>query len=215
MYDKSTTQSARTDLLSALGRIGVRRVFARNKEIYSEDDPAASWFIVLSGTVRICKLLVGGRRHIAEFCYPGDCFGLDRVTQRLYSAEAVGDVVVMRYAHKATELLINDEPHLAQALYAMTLRGLANAQTRILVLGAMRAPERVARFLVEFSERREYCDVLEVPMSRNDIADYLGLTVETVCRVLSSFKSDGVIALSGPHRIELRSPDTLAALCET
>ena len=215
MPDGSITQSDRADLIAALNRIGSRRRFPRNKEIYVEDDPADCWFMVISGTVRICKLLVGRRRHIAEFCFPDDCFGLDRIAQRFYSAEAVSEVVVMRYPRRATEKLIVDEPHLARALCEMTLRDLAHAQARILVLGAMSAPERVARFLIDLSEHREYRSVLEVPMSRNDIADYLGITVETVCRVLSTFRREGVISLAGsPHYIELRNRDALAALCE-
>jgi CRP/FNR family nitrogen fixation transcriptional regulator len=214
MPDGSITQSDRADLIAALNRIGSRRRFPRNKEIYAEDDPADCWFMVVSGTVRICKLLVAGRRHIAEFCYPGDCFGLDRVARRLYSAEAIGDVVVMRYPRRATEQLIADEPRLSRALCEMTLRDLAHAQTRILVLGAMRASERVASFLIELSEHRKSRRVLEVPMSRNDIADYLGITVETVCRVLTTFRNEGVISSTGPHYIELRNRDALAALCE-
>src|SRR6516162_2817063 len=97
MTDQRITQSDRADLVAALSRFGCHRRFPRNKEIYAEDDPADCWFMVVSGTVRICKLLVGRRRHIAEFCFPDDCFGLDRVAQRLYSAEAVSEVVVMRY----------------------------------------------------------------------------------------------------------------------
>jgi CRP/FNR family nitrogen fixation transcriptional regulator len=78
----------------------------------------------------------------------------------------------------------------------------------------MRASERVASFLIELSEHRKSRRVLEVPMSRNDIADYLGLTVETVCRVLTTFRNEGVISSTGPHYIELRNRDALAALCE-
>lgn len=214
MRDERMTQSDRADLIAALGRIGSRRSFSRNKEIYAEDSPTDCWFMVVSGVVRICKLLADGRRHIAEFCYAGDCFGLDSIAQRLYSAEAVSQLVVMRYPRRATERLIADEPHLARALHEIVLRGLADAQTRILVPGAMRAPERVARFLIDFSENRGHAQVIELPMCRNDIADYLGLTVETICRVLSTFRSDRLTSSAGRHRIELRNPSVLAALCE-
>jgi CRP/FNR family nitrogen fixation transcriptional regulator len=94
----------------------------------------------------------------------------------------------------------------------MTLRNLAHAQTRTLLLGRMTAPERVANFLLELTERRDVQRALDVPMSRNDIADYLGLTIETVCRVLSAFKRDGVIAIPNPHRIELCDRDALEAV---
>jgi CRP/FNR family transcriptional regulator, nitrogen fixation regulation protein len=207
--------SGRLDTLIALEQIGSRRSFARNEEIAAEGDPADCWFKVVSGTVRLCKLLADGRRHIAEFYFSGDCFGLENTPERLFSAEAVSDVVVMRYPRRATERLVDADPSLARVLRDMTLRDLANAQIRMLMLGRMNAPERVATFLLDMFERRDARRVLDLPMSRNDIADYLGLTIETVCRALSAFKRDGVIDIPTPHRIELRDRAALAACCET
>ena len=207
-------RSGQLDALLALERIGARRSFTRDQEIYAEGDPSDCWHQVVSGTVRICKLLADGRRHIAEFCFDGDCFGLDTASERGFSAEAVGDVVVIRYSRRATERLIDENAQLARRLCDMTLRDLAHAQTHMMLLGRMTAPERVASFLLELSERREARSALEVPMSRNDIADYLGLTIETVCRVLSAFKRAGAIAISNPHRIDLCDRDALTALCE-
>jgi CRP-like cAMP-binding protein len=169
---------------------------------------------VISGTVRLCKLLADGRRHIAEFYFGGDCFGLDNRLERLFSAEAVTDVIVMRYPRRATERLIDDTPALSRCLRDMTLRDLANAQIRMLMLGRMSAPERVATFLLDMFERRDAVRSLELPMSRSDIADYLGLTIETVCRVMSAFKRDGAIDIPTPHRIELRNRAALAAIGE-
>jgi CRP-like cAMP-binding protein len=204
--------SGQLDALLALERIGARRSFARDAEIYAEGDGSDNWYKVVSGTVRLCKLLADGRRHIAEFCFAGDCFGLDGTKEHGFSAEAVGDVVVMRYPRRATERLIDETPQLARHLCDMTLQDLAQAQMRMLLLGRMTAAERVASFLLELSERRDARRILDVPMSRNDIADYLGLTIETVCRVLSSFKRDGTIAIPNPHRIELRNHDALEAV---
>lgn len=204
--------------LVAFERIGSRRRFARNAEIFSDGDPADCWFKVVSATVRLCKLLADGRRHIAEFYFAGDCFGLDNLPRRLFSAEAVGDgVVVMRYPRRATERLIDADPGLARSLRDMALRDLANAQIRLLLLGRMSAPERVASFLLDMIEWRDATRssrALDLAMSRNDIADYLGLTTETVCRVLSAFKRDGAITIPSPHRIELRDRDALAAIGE-
>jgi CRP/FNR family transcriptional regulator, nitrogen fixation regulation protein len=207
--------SGELDALVALEQIGTRRSFTRDEEIYAEGDPSECWFRVVSGTVRICKLLPDGRRHIAEFCLAGDCFGMDNAGERGVSAEAVGEVVVMRYPRRATERLLDERPELARRLCSATLRELAHAQTRMLLLGRMTAAERVAAFLLELSERNDTRRAIEVPMSRTDIADYLGLTIETVCRVLSAFKRDGAIAISGAHRIEFRDRDMLVALCET
>ncbi len=202
------------DALVAFERIGSRRSFARNEEIFAEGEAADSWFKVISGTVRLCKLLADGRRHIAEFYFAGDCFGLDNMAERLFSAEAVGDVIVMRYPRRATERLIDESPILALSLRDMTLRDLTNAQIRMMMLGRMSAPERVAAFLLDMFDRRDASRALDLPMSRNDIADYLGLTIETVCRVMSGFKRDGVIDIPTPHRVELRDRAAIAALCE-
>jgi CRP-like cAMP-binding protein len=210
----SVAQSGQLDALTALERIGTRRSFARHEEIYAEGAAADCWFMVVSGTVRICKLLPDGRRHIAEFCFSGDCFGLDNATERQVSAEAVGAVTIMRYSRRATERLIEEMPRLARQICDITLRDLAHAQSHMLLLSRMTAPERVAAFLLELSERRDARRALEVPMSRTDIADYLGLTIETVCRVLSVFKREGWIAFSDPHRIELCDRAALAEMCE-
>ena len=206
------TRSGSLDALVALERIGSRRTFARDDEIYGEGAPADCWYKVIAGTVRITKLLVDGRRHIAEFCFGGDCFGFDNTAERLYAAEAVGEVVVMRFPRRATERLIDENPQLARRFCDMTMRDLAHAQTRMLLLGRMTAPERVASFLIEMFDRRDAARAIELPMSRTDIADYLGLTIETVCRVLTGFKRDGAIAIPTAHRIELRDRAALEAI---
>jgi CRP/FNR family nitrogen fixation transcriptional regulator len=206
--------SGQLDELIVLEQLGARRSFGRDAEIYAEGDRADCWFKVVSGTVRICKLMADGRRHVAEFFFAGDCFGLDDVGARAFAAEAVGDVIVMRFPRAATDRLIGQRPELARRLYAMTLRSLAHAHTRLLLLGRMTAPERVASFLVELAERRDVRRGLDVTMSRSDIADYLGLTIETVCRVLSAMKRHGVIAIPNPHRIEICDRDALEAMVE-
>lgn len=206
--------SGALDALVAFERIGTRRLYARNDEIFAEGDPSDCWFKVVSGAVRVCKLMADGRRHIAEFHFAGDCFGFDGLPERLFSAEAMSDAVIMRFPRRATERLIDENPALGRHLREMTLRDLANAQIRMLMLGRMSAPERVATFLLDMFDRRDAGRALDLPMSRVDIADYLGLTIETVCRVLSGFKRDGVIGIPTAHRIELRDRAALAALAE-
>jgi CRP/FNR family transcriptional regulator, nitrogen fixation regulation protein len=208
----TVARSGQLDALIAFEQIGSRRSFARNEEIFAEGDAADCWFKVISGTVRLCKLLADGRRHIAEFFFSGDCFGLETTPARLFSAEAVGDVIVMRIPRLATERLLDENPSLARSLRDMTLRDLANAQIHMMMLGRMSAPERVATFLLDIFERRDAARVLDLPMSRNDIADYLGLTIETVCRTMSAFKRDGMIDVPTPHRVEMRDRAALAAV---
>src|SRR5437764_2231647 len=130
----TVAQSGQLDALVALEHIGTRLNFTRSDEIYAEGDSAECWYKVVSGTVRICKLLADGRRHIGEFCFSGDCFGPDGSGERLYSAEAVDDVIVMRFQRKATERLIDQNLALARLLRDTTLRDLANAHGRTLLL---------------------------------------------------------------------------------
>jgi CRP-like cAMP-binding protein len=120
----------------------------------------------------------------------------------------------MHFRRTATEQLVDQNPMVARVLRDEMLRDLASAHGRTLLLGRMTAPERVAAFLLEMFERRERAKALDLPMSRIDIADYLGLTVETVCRTLSTFRRDGIIAVPNPHRIELLDRAALEAVGE-
>jgi CRP/FNR family transcriptional regulator, nitrogen fixation regulation protein len=200
----AVAQSGQLDALLALERIGTRLTFVRNEQIYAESDNTGYWYKVVSGTVRITKLLADGRRYIAGFCFAGDSFGLDNTRERPFAAEAVDEAVVMRLPRNASEQLIDQNPGLGRVLRETMLRDLANAYGRMLLLGRMTAAERVATFLIEMFERGDGVRKLDLPMARNDIADYLGLTIETVCRVLSAFKRAGVIAIPNAHAIELR-----------
>jgi CRP/FNR family nitrogen fixation transcriptional regulator len=209
------TQSGQLDALVALERIGTRLSFPRNAEIYAEGGDVDCWYKVISRTVRICKLLADGRRHIAEFSLGGDCFGIDNGSERIYSAEAVDDVIVMRYRRSATEQLLDQNPAAARPLRDPVLGELSNMQRRALLLGRMTAPERIAAFLLEMFDRCNRTKVLDLPMSRSDIADYLGLTIETVCRIFSALKREGAISIPSPHRIELLDRTALEAVSET
>jgi CRP/FNR family nitrogen fixation transcriptional regulator len=212
--DHAVAHSGQLEAMVALEQIGVRLNFVRNQEIYAEGDGADCWYKVISGAVRICKLLADGRRYIGEFCFSGDCFGLDSATMRNFSAEAVSDAIVMRLPRKATEQLVDQNPALARLLRETMLRDLMNAHSRMLMLGRMTAPERVAAFLLEMFDRRDATRTLSLAMSRNDIADYLGLTIETVCRLLSAFKREGAIAIPNAHQVELHDRAALEAIAE-
>jgi CRP-like cAMP-binding protein len=207
-------RSGQLGWMVALERIGTRQRVARNREIYAEGEDAQHWYEVLSGTVRVCKFLADGRRHIVEFYSPGDSFGLDSGDERGFSAEAVTDATVMRYSRAATERALEESPALDRRLRQLMLKSLAAAQGRLLLLGRMTAPERVAAFLLDMIERNDGETRFDLPMSRSDIADYLGLTIETVCRILSDFKRRGVIAIPNPHRIEILDRDAIEAVEE-
>jgi CRP-like cAMP-binding protein len=199
------------DELVALDGIGTRLRIARNQEIYADGDGAAYWYRVVAGAVRVSKLLPDGRRHIADFRFAGDFFGFAASAEHQHFAEAIDDVIVMCYPRAAVERLAEERPGLARRLRELAFAGLAAAQMRMLVLGRMTAGERVASFLVDFAERTDREKLLDLPMSRYDIADYLGLTIETVSRVLAALKRVGAIAMPSVHRIELLDRSTLLA----
>jgi CRP-like cAMP-binding protein len=212
--DPGIAGSGQLDVLIALEQIGNRLHFTRDQEIYAEGERGTCWFKVVSGTVRISKLLADGRRHIAEFCFAGDTFGFERSAEHGFSAEAVSDATVLRLPRAATERLVEENPLLARHLRDAVLKSLDAAQHRLLLLGRMTASERVAAFLVELAERTAAGRWVDLPMSRCDIADHLGLTVETVCRVLSDFKRRRLIAAPNAHRIELLDRQALSAMAE-
>jgi CRP/FNR family nitrogen fixation transcriptional regulator len=202
-------RAGRLDDLVALEQIGIRRSFERNQEIFADGDASDDWYRVVAGTVRTCRLLADGRRHIAGFHYAGDFFGIEGLPLRAMTAEAVGEVVVMRYPRKAIERLAETDPGVARRLRQMAFAGLAEAQERMLLLGRKTAPERVASFLLGLADRTARERRIELPMSRYDIADYLGLTIETVSRTLSALKRVGAIALPTIHLFDLLDRDAL------
>jgi len=115
---------------------------------------------------------------------------------------------------RAADRLIDETPRLAREMYNRTLRELRQTQTHTLVLSRMTASERLASFLLEIAERRDTPRAAHLPMSRYDIADYLGLTMETVCRTFTAFRRDGIIVLPTPQRVELRDREALETMCE-
>jgi CRP/FNR family nitrogen fixation transcriptional regulator len=190
-------------LLSLQRQLAEKLRFERDREIYAEGSRSKYWYQVISGTVRLVTLLADGRRHIGNFCLEGDWFGFDVGGSRSFSAEAVEETFVYRYPRQSIGQLIAELPQVAQQLWNITLRELAHAQGHTAILGRMTAPMRVSSFLLELSKRHGASTLLEVPMSRADVADYLGLTIETVCRVLSRFAGLGLIAIPTVNRIEL------------
>jgi CRP/FNR family transcriptional regulator, nitrogen fixation regulation protein len=202
-----TTRAARgaqPDTLSSLQRqLGEKFRFDRDREIYAEGSRSKYWFEVISGSVRLVMLLADGRRHIGNFCLAGDWFGLDVGILRRFSAEAVEDTVVYRYPRQSIGRLITELPQVAQQLWNLTLRDLAHARGQTAMLGRMTAPMRVSSFLLHLSKRQGGGTLIELPMSRADVADYLGLTIETVCRVLSRLVGLRLIAIPSVNTIEL------------
>jgi CRP-like cAMP-binding protein len=195
----------------SLEMIGAPMSVNRNVEIYGENEPAEYLYEVVSGTVRTSKILNDGRRQVGGFYLPGDVFGLEPSTEHAYSAEAITEAKVLVIKRSALATLATRDNEVARALWSITARELQRAQDHITLL-VKTARERVAAFLLEMSERIKSTDGINLPMSRQDIADYLGLTIETVSRTLTSLECSAAIALPTSRRIVLRDRAALHRL---
>ena len=199
-------------LANAFGVIGVSMHFARNVEIYGESEEAEYFYQVISGAVRTYKVLQDGRRQIGAFYLPGEVFGLEAGDRHAFSAEAIGDTNI-RIARRSTVMAqAMRDADLAADLWAHTADGFRSAQEHMLLLGRKSAEERVASFLLDMARRESAVEVVELPMCRQDIADYLGLTIETVSRTLTHLEGKQAIELPSSRRIRLRSRASLQRL---
>jgi CRP/FNR family transcriptional regulator, nitrogen fixation regulation protein len=181
--------------------------FPSGSEIYAQGEKAGAFYQVEFGAVRIYRLLADGRRQISAFHLAGETFGFEADTIHHFFAEAINatGVRVFRFATGAD---------ISGQLLPLALKGLTRAQEHLLVLGRQNAIERVAAFLVDMAERQGGLRQVELPMSRMDIGDYLGLTIETVSRVFTRLKDKGVIRLLNLRSIEIIKHDALHAMSE-
>lgn len=173
--------------------------------IYAQGDRGGALYLVEFGTVRISRVTADGRRQITSFCLPGDVFGLEDGDEREFSAESVdgAGVRALRPANNSG---------FAESVLSLALRGFAQVQKHILLLGRLGANERMARFLVDLMQRQGGDEIINLPMQRGDIADYLGMTFETVSRVLKVLKDRGLIRLNTISQIEVLDEDGLLEL---
>ena len=157
--------------------------------LFSEDDVANHVFNITQGIVRLYKLLSDGRRQIVGFALPGDFLGLSLMEAYSVSADAVTHVTTCKFPRKTFSDFLEHHPRLMRRLHEMASHELSLAQEQMVLLGRHNADERIAIFLLNLSERYqrigESAITLQLPMSRQDIADYLGLTIETVSRTFS------------------------------
>jgi len=195
-------------LLETMDLMGAPMSFSRNAEIYGENEPADYLYKVISGTVRTYRILTDGRRQIGEFYLPGDIFGLEVGAEHHFSAEAISDAKVLVIKRSALVNLANRDGDVARQLWSFTARELQRAQDHVLLL-IKSAQQRVACFLLEMAARLADAETVELPMSRQDIADYLGLTIETISRTLTQLEVDAAIALPTSRRIVLRNRKAL------
>jgi len=191
--------------------MGACMSFAANSEIYGENEPADYLYKVVSGTVRTYKVLVDGRRQIGAFYLPGDIFGLETANEHVFSAEAITDCKITVIKRSTVMALAERDGEVARQMWALTARELHRVQEHSLVL-IKSAEERVAGFLLEMADRVPSGGAVELPMSRQDIADYLGLTIETVSRTLKILEDAATIEVAKRRRILLRNRSALRRL---
>ena len=206
-------EPAELDRLSAIA--SKVTVDARQTIIY-EGEGADNVFNLTLGTVRLSKMLPDGRRQITGFLFPGDFLGLVFNETYGYTAEAVTAVSLCRFPRWKFEALLSKFPHLEKRLLSIASNELMAAQDQMLLLGRKSSQEKVASFLLMLSRRAARHGLpdnpIDLPMNRADIADYLGLTTETVSRALKHLHKNGLLTLPSPSQVALLQPDALEEL---
>lgn len=210
-YHNPKPMAASADKAGAIDMMGAPMAFKRNAEIYGENEPAEYLYKVVSGAVRTYKVLADGRRQIGAFYMPGDVFGLESTDQHAFSAEAITDAKVLVVKRSALVALAGRDNEVARQLWTITAGELRRAQDHIVAL-IKTAEERVVDFLLDMAARIARGNKFDLPMSRQDIADYLGLTIETVSRTLTHLEHTAAIELPSARCIVLRNRGSLDRL---
>jgi CRP/FNR family nitrogen fixation transcriptional regulator len=177
--------------------------FGRNAEIYAEGETSGYFYRVVSGLVRISKLLPDGRRQISAFHMAGEIFGFEADETHHVSAEAVVPTNVIVYKWERPTGVGRQSENLLRELLDLAVRGLRRTQEHMLLLGRKNALERIAAFLLEMDARTGSKRAFDLAMPRHDIADYLGLTLETVSRMFSELKEMGTINLESARCVRI------------
>jgi CRP/FNR family transcriptional regulator len=179
---------------------------APGEALFHEGDPATRVFTLTRGTLKLYRLLPDGRRHVTGFLHAGDFLGIGVGDEHAVSAEALEEAQLCWFPRNRFDDFVEQSSTMERSLYRIAADELAAAQEQMLLLARKTASERVASFLLELAERTAFRSgdaIIRLPMSRSDIADYLGLTKETVSRVISSFRKRGLIRLRRTDEVEL------------
>lgn len=211
-----TKRGGMAEHLDQLHDLGMRLRFHRNEMIFAERDAATQIYSVAAGCVRLCQHVPDGRRHISDFMFPGDIFGFGEYQGYPFAAEAVNSVAVIAFPRPAFRRLCEADPHLGTDLMAHYSMLLMRAQQHLFTASCQSARERMASFVQHLSQEEQlvYGDRIDIPMARQEIADYLGLTIETICRVLAAMRSEGILEIPNAHQLVIKRPDILRAIAE-
>jgi CRP/FNR family transcriptional regulator len=185
--------------LRELAHLGRHVHFLASETVFAQEEMTTSFYNLLEGVMRLYKLLPDGRRQIIGFARPGDFLGLSASVRHNYSADAIGPVALCQFSKSAFARFSEDRPDLLRRINELAVRELSQAQDHMVLLGRRSAEEKVATFLIGWRDRLVQVTgsypTVSLPMSRQDIADYLGLTIETVSRTFTKLERDGVIAI--------------------
>jgi CRP/FNR family transcriptional regulator len=201
--------------LQELEPLGHHVHFKPNATVFAQEEVATSVYNLLEGVMRLYKLLPDGRRQIVRFALPGDFLGMAAGDRHGFSADAVGTVVVCRFARNSFARFIEHRPNVLRRINAFAASELSQARDQMVLLGRRSAEERIAAFLIDWRARLlrlgPAAEEVPLPMGRQDIADYLGLTIETVSRTLTKLERDGVIEIL-PGGVRLKDPARAEAI---
>src|SRR4051794_31103054 len=189
--------------LSRAQAILIEFKYKKGSEVYGEAEPADYVYQVVEGAVRSHKLLSDGRRQIGAFHLAGDIFGLENGSEHRFTAEAIVNTTVRLIKRRSLEMVAESDAIVSRNLLSMTTDNLQHAENHMLLLGRKTSLERVAAFLIEMDRRLTAAGVMPLPMSRRDIADYLGLTLETVSRALSRLHELDIIGFIGSNQRQI------------
>jgi CRP/FNR family nitrogen fixation transcriptional regulator len=207
----SRTGANPTSPPSILGRLNTAQAriiasefnYRKGTEIYGEKEPADYVYQVIAGAVRSYKLLSDGRRQIGAFHLVGDVFGLENSSFHRFTAEAIIDTSVRLIKRSSLERVAEADVSITHDLLYMTTDNLQHAEDHMLLLGRKTSLERVVAFLLEMDRRLSAAGIMALPMCRRDIADYLGLTLETVSRALSRLHTTGILGFLGKNQRQI------------
>ena len=205
------------DELCALEALAQQTIFAPKETLFLQDHPCSAVYNVTEGVVRLYKLLPDGRRQVVGFALPGDFLGLAMADQYGVCADAVDSVMACRFSREAFSTLLDKKPHLLRRLHEFATHELSLAQDQMVILGRRTADEKIASFLIGLRNRWARLNgasvTVHLPMGRQDIADFLGLTIETVSRTLSRFVRERAILIV-PDGVRLLDQQRMEQLAE-
>ena len=217
--DKAVCGVLDCDRLEEFRNLGWTLKLAPGQALFHEGDPATRVFTLTRGTLKLYKLLADGRRQVTGFLHPGDFLGISVDDEHAFSAEALEPSQLCWFPRARFDDFVEDQPKMERELYRMAAHELAAAQQQFVLLGRKTASERLASFLLLLADWTSAAEgkksaMVRLPMSRSDIADYLGLTKETVSRVISALKRDRIIRLESLEMIRILDRGGLEQLSE-